>query len=155
MISMQQSPHPRNTPGRRRPGRNGTPQKNYASENDAANYRQCHSDSPCTPQKTPSGAPVASQNGQSTAQKQRSRNSQKARNKNGASSPNGANNHHANSKDRHSPSFPPAQGPAFALHHLDCQYAVLVLNYLAGSSFICRTGNEAMRRLCGMAVAVP
>jgi hypothetical protein len=131
---MQQSPHPRNTPGRRRPGRNGTPQKNYASENDAANYRQCHSDSPSTPQKTPSGAPVVSQNGQSTAQKQRSRNAHRGRNKNGASSPNGVNNHHGNSKDRHSPSFPPAQGPAFAgatFHHSPAPSALPIPSFLA------------------------
>lgn len=134
MLSMQQSPHPRTTPGRRRPGRNGTPQKNYASENDAANYRQCQPGSPCTPHKTPSGAPVAPQNGQSTAQKQRGRNSHKARNKNGgASSPNGGNNH-GSSKDRHSPSFPPAQGPAFAgatFHHSPAPSALPIPSFLA------------------------
>ncbi|KAI1841792.1 hypothetical protein JX266_012059 [Neoarthrinium moseri] len=101
---MNQSPHPKGS-GRRRNGRNGTPHKTYASENDAASYRhhqQQHlSDSPFTPQKGASnGNPLNQPHPQSTAQKQRPRNSssKKPRNK----------------QDRHSPSEHPPAPLAFA-----------------------------------------
>ncbi|KAI0127486.1 hypothetical protein BJ170DRAFT_683328 [Xylariales sp. AK1849] len=86
---QHQSPRPKNS-GRRRPGRNGTPQKVYASENDAV-YRQQqhHSDSPATPQKTIPGGPATVEHAQSTSQRQRNRNStsKKPRNKQDRQSP--------------------------------------------------------------------
>ncbi|KAK8066554.1 hypothetical protein PG997_013301 [Apiospora hydei] len=129
---MHSSPHPKNTPGRRRPGRNGNSQKNYASENDAANYRQGYSDSPSTPQRLASGDALAAPNSQSTTQKQR-KHSHKGRNKNGAASPGLA---HANSvkQERHSPSFPPSQIPAFAgatFHHSPAPSALPIPSFLA------------------------
>ncbi|KAK7966529.1 uncharacterized protein PG986_000806 [Apiospora aurea] len=129
---MHSSPHPKNTPGRRRPGRNGNLQKNYASENDAANYRQGYSDSPSTPQRLASGDALAAPNSQSTAQKQR-KHSHKGRNKNGTASPGLA---HANGvkQERHSPSFPPSQIPAFAgatFHHSPAPSALPIPSFLA------------------------
>ncbi|KAK8113261.1 hypothetical protein PG984_013787 [Apiospora sp. TS-2023a] len=129
---MHSSPHPKNTPGRRRPGRNGNTQKNYASENDAASYRQAYSDSPSTPQRLAVGDGLAVPNSQTTSQKQR-KHSHKGRSKNGAASPNLA---HSNSvkQERHSPSFPPNQIPAFAgatFHHSPAPSALPIPSFLA------------------------
>ncbi|KAK6834803.1 hypothetical protein PG990_000384 [Apiospora arundinis] len=132
---MHSSPHPKNTPGRRRPGRNGNSQKNYASENDAASYRQVYSDSPSTPQKLAAGDALAAQNSQTTNSKQR-KHSHKGRNKNGAASPGLANGNSVN-KERHSPSFPPNQIPAFAgatFHHSPAPSALPIPSFLARTS---------------------
>ncbi|KAH8653638.1 hypothetical protein BX600DRAFT_515891 [Xylariales sp. PMI_506] len=96
---VNQSPLPK-TSGRRRHGRNGngngTPQKTYASENDAASYQQHYlSDTPNftphTPQKGTPGTQTTAhhQHAQSTNQKQRNKNSsvRKPRNKNDRQSP--------------------------------------------------------------------
>ncbi|KAK8040846.1 hypothetical protein PG994_013853 [Apiospora phragmitis] len=128
---MHSSPHPKNTPGRRRPGRNGNSQKNYASENDAASYRQGYSDSPSTPQRLAAGDALAAPNSQTTNGKQR-KHSHKGRNKNGAASPGLA---HANSvkQERQSPSFPPSQIPAFAgatFHHSPAPSALPIPSFL-------------------------
>lgn len=86
-MSQQQQPVPKSS-GRRRNGRHGTPQKNYASENDAANYRQYHSDSPYTPQRLASHGNGAQHNVQSANQKQRKASStKKTRNKQDRPSP--------------------------------------------------------------------
>ncbi|KAK8101044.1 uncharacterized protein PG998_007550 [Apiospora kogelbergensis] len=128
---MHSSPHPKNTPGRRRSGRNGN-SKNYASENDAASYRQAYSDSPSTPQRLAAGDALAVQNSQTTASKQR-KHSQKGRSKNGAASPGLANGHSAK-QERQSPSFPPNQIPAFAgatFHHSPAPSALPIPSFLA------------------------
>ncbi|ORY69479.1 uncharacterized protein BCR38DRAFT_86326 [Pseudomassariella vexata] len=125
---MHQASQPKNTPGRsRRGGRNGTPQKTYASENDMPNYRQVQPDSPCTPQKLASGNAAATQNVQSTNQKQRSKATNKPRNKTGAASP-GAN---VNKLERQSPSF---VAPAFAgatFHHSPAPSALPIPSFLS------------------------
>ncbi|ETS75666.1 hypothetical protein PFICI_12610 [Pestalotiopsis fici W106-1] len=101
---MNQSPHPKNS-ARRRGARNGTPQKTYASENDAANYRYPLSDSPYTPQRLPSnGTPVNHQQQQqaqsATQKKPRNRNPSAKKNK--------------DHQDRHSPNQQQAIPLAFA-----------------------------------------
>ncbi|KAH7038017.1 uncharacterized protein B0I36DRAFT_359629 [Microdochium trichocladiopsis] len=78
---MNQSPRPKNTPGRRRQGRNGnnnngsTPQKSYVSENDLPAYLSGGAEQQFVNPNTPLKAP--------SAQKPRSRNN-KNRNKNGS-----------------------------------------------------------------------
>lgn len=128
---MHQAPPPKNTPGRRRPGRNGTSQRNYASENDIPTYRQSHANSPATPQKAADVKPS-----QSTNTKQRSRNANKGRNKNGAALPALINHNSSNNvkHDQPSPSFPPSQPPAFAgatFHNSPLPSALPIPSFLA------------------------
>lgn len=96
---MNQSPHPKNS-GRRRNVRNATPQKTYASENDAANYHHVLSDSPYTPHK------VAATNGAVVNPHVQSATQKKPRNRNTSSK--------KNKQDRPSPTQPQAVPLAFA-----------------------------------------
>lgn len=125
---MSQSPHPKNSARRRGP-RNGTPQKTYASENDAASYRYPLSDSPYTPQKlATNGTPAhqhQNQQGQSTTQK-------KSRNRN-ASGKKGREN-----QDRHSPNQQQAIPLAFAGASFHASPAP---NSLPMPSFLARTAS--------------
>ncbi|KAK9772651.1 hypothetical protein AB5N19_04827 [Seiridium cardinale] len=97
---MNQSPHPKNS-GRRRGARNGTPQKTYASENDAASYRHAYSDSPYTPQKLAENGTVVLPHVQSSTQK-------KSRNRNTSAKKT------RDKQDRHSPTQQQSAPLAFA-----------------------------------------
>lgn len=123
---MNQSPHPKNST-RRRGARNGTPQKTYASENDAANYRYPLSDSPYTPQKLPtSGTPLSHHQPQgvhpSTQKKPRNRNPSAKKTK--------------DHQDRHSPNQQQAIPLAFAGASFHASPAP---NSLPMPSFLART----------------
>lgn len=118
---MNQSPHPKNS-GRRRNARNGTPQKTYASENDAANYHHALSDSPYTPHKVvATDGNVVNPQVQTTAQK-------KQRNRNPSSK--------KNKQDRPSPTQPQAVPLAFAGASFHASPAP---NSLPMPSFLART----------------